>query len=87
MESKEKINQYEELLIVPVLISQKKNETDFMRMIGCAILEKLAEKFGNANEKEIENFLNDLSLVEKNQKQYSYQWLDNISEGTYCKRV
>lgn len=87
MESKEKINQYEELLIVPVLISQKKNETDFMRMIGCAILEKLAEKFGNANEKEIENFLNDLSLVEKNQKQYSYQWLDNISEGTYCKII
>ena len=87
MENEEKINKYEKLFIMPVLISQRTSESPLIRMAGCMILEDLANEFDNANDKEAESFLKNLELAAKHQKQFSNQWLDGISEGTYCKII
>lgn len=67
-ENKE-INQYTRLFIEPLLISQRKHDSAFMRMLGSYMLEKTAEAFPSCSdlEKEIKAFFASLAnSVQKN---------------------
>lgn len=85
IEAKENLKSYEKLLVFPLLISQKRHDNSLMKMFGIGLLEKLAEEFGNAEDKKVEKFLTDLQEVAEGKIKYSHEWLNNISEGTYCK--
>lgn len=85
IDAKEKLDKYEELLVFPILISQKRDENSVMKMLGIGLLEKLAEEFGNAEDEKVEKFLADLQKAAQGKIKYSHEWLNNISEGTYCK--
>ncbi len=85
LESEEKLDKYEELFVIPIFVSQRRTEEPLMRMMGCGALENIAKEFDNADDESVENFLKNLQEVAKSKGQYSHKWLDNISEGTYCK--
>lgn len=85
IEVKEELNNYEKLLVFPILISQKRYDNSLMQMLGIGLLEELAKEFGNAEDEEVEKFLTDLQDVAQGKIKYSHEWLNNISEGTYCK--
>lgn len=87
IEIKEKLSNYEELLVFPILISQKRDDNSWMKMLGIGVLENLAEEFGNAENEKVEEFLTNLQKVAQGKIEYSHEWLNNISEGTYCKIV
>lgn len=85
IQAKEKLDRYEELLVLPILISQKRDDNSLMKMFGIGLLEKLAEEFENAEDEKVESFFTDLQKVAQGEIKYSHEWLNNISEGTYCK--
>ncbi len=85
MELKENLNNYEKLLVFPLLVSQKRDDNFLMNMLGVGLLENLAEEFGNAEDEKVEKFLTDLQEVAQSGLKYSHEWLNNISESTYCK--
>ena len=85
IEVKEELNNYEKLLVFPIFISQKRDDNSLMKMIGIGLLEKLAVEFGNAEDEKVEKFLTNLQEAAQGKIKYSYEWLNNISEGTYCK--
>ena len=85
LESEEKFSQSEELFVMPLFFSMRRNEDRLMISIGCALLERIAKKFGNADEKKVQDFLINLAEISKGKKRYSHEWLNDISEGTYCK--
>ncbi len=85
IELKENLNNYEKLLVFPLLVSQKRDDNFLMNMLGVGLLENLAEEFGNAEDEKVEKFLTDLQEVAQSGLKYSHEWLNNISESTYCK--
>lgn len=87
IEVKENLDKYEELLVFPILISQKRDDNSLMKMLNIGLLEKLADEFGNTENEKVERFFADLQKVVQGKIKYSHEWLINISEGTYCKII
>lgn len=85
IEVKENLNSYEKLLVFPILLSQKRDDNSLMKMIGIELLEELAEEFGDVEEEKVEQFLTNLREAAQGRIKYTHEWLNNISEGTYCK--
>lgn len=87
IEAKEELDKYEKLLVFPIFVSQRRIDNSLMKILGIRLLEKLAEDFGNAEDKQVEKFLTNLQKVAQGKIKYSHKWLNNISEGTYCKII
>lgn len=85
--SNEKLNKYEELFVLPIYFAQRRDDMPVIKLIGINLLENLAKEFGNADNESVKKFLTNLQQVAQGKMQFSHEWLNNISEGTYYKIV
>lgn len=87
IEHHEELNRYEELYVFPLLLSYRKENNSFLRSFGSTILEHTAEKFNNADLRQVDEFLSLLSRAADGKDKYSSNDLLALSEGTYCQTI
>lgn len=81
----EPLNKYEKLYVFPLLLSYRNEEHLLIRTLGSVILEDVADEFGNADTKQIEEFFSLMKGVVEGKTRYSSSDLLKLSEGSYCK--
>ena len=87
IDNDEELNQYEELYVFPLILSYRKENHSFFRAFGSRIMERTAEKFGNSDVGQVEDFLSLLSRVSEGKDSYSTNDLLLLSEGSYCQVI